>query len=317
MRSKWLIEGILKYKGKIILAIFFIILDGISTFLFPEFISEIVDIAVPYKDSRYLLENIFGLLTVSIMSLLASVSVDYLFYNISNNFVFDIKKKIISGAFDYNGLKIQSQKDKLLTCIMEDAYMIEIIASRLLASTLLDIVTLGIIIYIMIKINVSILIFILISYPLLLYVQFLFNRKIKRANKELMEMRDDSNSLIAEFIQYIYQYIANNGQKYFENKFYDVEEKVKDKKIEICMLKTYNSYIPRLVNAIAFALIVGYCAYRVVCGDISLGELTVIIMYIRQLSTSFIRIVMAVSEFQRIGISVGRIDEVISGGENE
>ncbi|MBQ3543388.1 MAG: hypothetical protein IJA34_00110 [Lachnospiraceae bacterium] len=40
---------------------------------------------------------------------------------------------------------------------------------------------------------------------------------------------------------------------------------------------------------------------KVIYGEISFGELTIIIMYIRQISTSFIRIVMAISEFQRMG----------------
>ncbi len=312
MKKSWLLKGILRYKAKLMVALIFIILDGIATFLFPTFISEIVDIAVPYKDIRYLIENVLGLLLVSILSILSGISVDYLFYNISNNFVFDVKKQMISEAFTYNGLKIQKRKSKLMTCMVEDAYMIEIIASRLLASTLLDIVTLGIMIYIMVKINVCILIFICVVYPFLLYMQFLLNRKIKQANSELMEKSDESNAVLTEFIQYIYQYIANNGQRYFQNRFFGVEEQVKDKKIEICMLKTYNSYIPQFVNAIAFALIVGYCAYKVIYGEISIGELTIIIMYIRQISTSFIRIVMAISEFQRIGISVRRINEVMN-----
>lgn len=312
MKKSWLLKGILRYKTKLMVALIFIILDGIATFLFPTFISEIVDIAVPYKDIRYLIENVLGLLLVSILSILSGISVDYLFYHISNNFVFDVKKQMILEAFTYNGLKVQNRKSKLMTCMVEDAYMIEIIASRLLASTLLDIVTLGIMIYIMVKINVSILIFICIAYPFLLYMQFLLNRKIKQANSELMEKSDESNSLLTEFIQYIYQYIANNGQRYFQNRFFGVEEQVKDKKIEICMLKTYNSYISQFVNAIAFALIVGYCAYKVIYGEISIGELTIIIMYIRQISTSFIRIVMAISEFQRIEISVRRINEVMN-----
>lgn len=312
MKKSWLLKGILRYKTKLMVALIYIILDGIATFLFPTFISEIVDIAVPYKDIRYLIENVLGLLLVSILSILSGISVDYLFYNISNNFVFDVKKQMISEAFTYNGFKVQNRKSKLMTCMVEDAYMIEIIASRLLASTLLDMVTLGIMIYIMVKINVSILIFIGVAYPFLLYMQFLLNRKIKQANSELMKKSDESNSLLTEFIQYIYQYIANNGQRYFQNRFFGVEEQVKDKKIEICMLKTYNSYIPQFVNAIAFALIVGYCAYKVIYGEISIGELTIIIMYIRQISTSFIRIVMAISEFQRIGISVRRINEVMN-----
>lgn len=311
MKEKWLLRGILKYRNKFVLAIILITFDGIATFLYPKYITQIIDIAIPYKDERYLLENILGLLLFSLLSLFANINISYLFYNTSNNFVFDIKKKMISGAFQYDGLKIKDAKDKFVTCMIEDVYMIEIIASQLLASMLLDIVTLGIIIFVMIKINVSVLIFVLLAYPFLLIMQFIFNRKIQATNIELMKARDKSNSLVTEFVDFLYQYIAYNGEKHFEKRFYKTEENAKEKKIEICMLKTYNAFLPQLTNAIAFALIVGFCAYQTIQGKVSVGELTIIIMYINQLSSGFIRIVMAVSEFQRIRISVKRIGEMI------
>lgn len=314
MKNNWLLKGLLKYKISFFIAFILVGIDAVCTFLYPSYITNIVDIAIPYKDSQFLLENIILLLLVSLVSIFVGVNLNYLFYNASNNFVFDIKKKIVSGVFSYNGLKIGENTNKFMTCITEDTYMIEVIASQLIASTLLDVVTLIIIIIIMVRINVSILLFILITYPLLLVMQYFFNQRIKSVSKEMMNMRDKSNSLVRELAGFLYEYIVINGENYFNNRFFPLENKIKESKIDLCMLKTYNSFVPRLLNAIAFAVVVGFCAYKIISGELSIGGLTVIIMYIRQLSTTFVKIIMIIGEFQKIRISVKRIDEVIKGG---
>lgn len=315
MKDNWLLKGLLKYKTSFFIAFILVGIDAVCTFLYPSYITNILDIAIPYKDIQFLLENIISLLFVSLLSIFVGVNLNYIFYNTSNNFVFDIKKKIVNGVFSYSGLKIRENTNKFMTCITEDTYMIEIIASQLLSSTLLDVVTLIIIIIIMVRINISILLFILITYPLLMIMQYFFNQKIKSVSKEMMEMRDKSNSLIRELADFLYEYIVINGNNYFDNRFFPLENKIKDRKIDLCMLKTYNSFVPRLLNSVAFAVIVGYCAYKIISGELSIGGLTVIIMYIRQLSTTFVRIVMYIGEFQKIKISVKRIDEVIKGGQ--
>ncbi|WP_124067747.1 ABC transporter ATP-binding protein [Clostridium sp. E02] len=315
MKNNWLLKGLLKYKISFLIAFILVGIDAVCTFLYPSYITNIVDIAIPYKDTQFLLENIILLLLVSLVSIFVGVNLNYLFYNASNNFVYDIKKKIVGGVFSYNGLKIRENTNKFMTCITEDTYMIEVIASQLIASTLLDVVTLIIIIIIMVRINVSILLFILITYPLLLILQYFFNQRIKTVSKEMMNMRDKSNSLIRELADFLYEYIVIDGENYFNNRFFPLESKIKDRKIDLCMLKTYNSFIPRLLNAIAFAVVVGFCAYKIISGELSIGGLTVIIMYIRQLSTTFVKIIMIIGEFQKIRISVKRIDEVIKGGQ--
>lgn len=311
MKYIWIWKELKKYKFTFFIALFLVGVDAICTFLFPQYITNIIDYAVPYKDMPYLLENVILLLLVNLISLFMGINLNYLFFHSSNNFVTEIKKKLVDGVFSFNGLSISTKMNKFMTCITEDTYMIEFIASRILATTVLDLVTLIIILIILVQINKSVLILVLIVFPFLLVMQYMFNKKIKQANSEMLKYRDNSNKLIRELVNYIYEYIAINGKRYFSDRFFPLENNLKSKKIDICMLKTYNSFLPNIVNAVSFSFVIGICSYEIIVGKSSIGSLAVIIMYIRQLSSIFVRIITMFGEMQRIFVSVKRIDEII------
>lgn len=311
MKGNWLFQYILRHKYNLLLVTVLLIVDAICTFYYPSFITNIIDVAVPNSDLQYLSENIILLLIVSLLSLFINLSINYLFYNMSGKFVIFIKSKLIGGVFSFNGKSIKSKTNQFMTCMVDDVYSLESTFSRLISSVLLDIITLAILIVILVKIDIAIFVLIAVMFPLLILIQFLFNKEIQKSSMKMMKEIDLSTSLLRELVTYLYEYVVCNGKTYFKQRFFPVEEEVKQQRINLYMLSEYNSLAPRFLNTIAFTVLLFYSSYRIINSDMSFGDLTIVVLYLNQLSTLFVRILLVAGQLQKTRVSLKRINDVI------
>lgn len=303
---------ILNYKLWMLIAFVFTIFETLTTYYFPKYIQTIIDIVIPTKDYYRLKEIIMFIVFLEIVSLTSTLIINYIFAHISNQFVLELKTKIIETAFTFKRKEMESNSKKIITIMNSDVYYIQSIISKVLPKLLIDIFTLAAIFILLYKIEPTILFIAFAFYPILLFIQYLFNKKISKQSKKCMSAMDKSNHLLQEFVKYLFDYICLGAKGYFVRKYVEQETKVKETKLQLDLLNNYNNIVPSGINSFALIIMVLICAYSIMNGGMSIGGITIFIMYINQLFNPVLRIMLTMGEYQRIKVSMRRINDILN-----
>lgn len=309
------LELLAQYKLGYFLILFLVILDCISTYLYPDYLSKIIDVAIPENNGSMLLQNIFILGVLQLLSLLTSLLLSYVFSRISNSVVVKIKKAIIQSMFETDGEEIGERSRTFTTGMNGDIDNVELLASRVMTDLILQITTVIITGVILVKINKIVLYFVLIVYPLLIVIQISFNKKVEKRASTLMKRIDIGYSLIKEFVTYIYEYIVLRSDGYFLSRFMRNERNVRKGHLKYNMLLAFNGFVPRVINAIVYLAILAISGHMVMVGDILAGEFTIILLYTQRMFNPIASIMLVLGQMQGAKVSMKRIDSMLMGCE--
>lgn len=306
-KKNWLFQIIIGFKYSFLLALIFTGVDAVATMLYPQYITNVIDVAIPYRDTRYLMENIALLAMTGIIPVVSFIITSYIFYHVSNELVIKIKSFLLNCVFQLDGKQIQEKSGQLVTCMIQDISNLETLASQTVATTLTDIITLVVTVIVLGRIDSMVIVLIVVAYPLLIAAQVWFNRMIGSTSRELMGKTDRSNSLLKELSNMLYEYIAVNGREYYVRRFIGVEKEVRLQRLKLNMLVSYNRLLPEFVNTGIFILVLTFGAFKAINQQITIGELTILVMYNERLFYPLMRLMLVAGEVQKARISVKRI----------
>ena len=307
------LELLAQYKLGYFLILFLVMLDCVSTYLYPDYLSKIIDVAIPKKNSGLLIKNVIILAILQLLSLLISLLLSYIFSRISNSMVVRMKKAIIQSMFELNGEELGERSRSFTTSMNGDIDNVELLSSRVMADLILQITTVIITGVILVKINKIVLYFVLIVYPLLIVIQLTFNKKVEKRVSILMTRIDIGYSLIKEFVTYIYEYIVLRTDGYFLSRFMRNDKNVRKGHLKYNMLLAFNGFVPRVINAIVYLAILAISGYMVMEGEIMVGEFTIILLYTQRMFNPIASIMLVLGQIQGAKVSMERIDNMLIG----
>lgn len=310
-----IVELLMQYKLGYIVILILIATDCIATYLYPNYLSEIIDTAIPEKNAEILIKNIMFLAFLQLLSILASVLLSYMFTRISNSMIVRIKEAIVRSIFQTDGEELSVKARSFTNGMNGDIDNIEILSSRVMAQLILQISTVFITGVILIKINRIVIYFVLAAYPILIVTQILFNKKIEKRASILMTRCDIGYSLIKEFVTYIYEYIVLNAQNYFLFRFMKNERNVRKGQLKYNMLLALNGLVPQIVNMTIYLTILTISGYMVMDGSILQGEFTIILLYTQRMFNPIANIMAVLGQMQGAKVSLKRIDNMLVGCE--
>lgn len=301
------------YKLGYLMIILLVLLDCIVTYLYPEYLSTIIDVVIPEKNSRMFLSYICLLAGFQMVSIIVSLLLSYMFTRISNSIIIRIKREIIQSVSKLNGQDIKDKARVIMTAMNDDIRNIEMLSSRIMAQLLIQVTTVMITGVVLIKINKIIFYVIVVVYPILIYVQVYFNKKLQRKSEILMARIDIGYSLIKEFVNYVYEYIALNAIDYFMLRFMNNEKNVRRGQLKYNMLISLNTFVPQVINMGVYLFIVLISGYMVMDGNMLSGEFLVIVLYTQRMFNPIAFIMSALGQMQRTKVSVKRINKILLG----
>lgn len=306
-KNNWLYHILIDFKFSFLLVLIITGVNAVASLLYPQYITKVIDVAIPYKDTRYLLENVALLAMTGIISVVCYLVISFIFYHVSNEMVIHIKKFLLNCVFQLNGQQIQEKSGQLVTCMIQDINNLEALATQLITTTLTDIITLVVTVVVLAGIDKTIIILAVVVYPFLILAQIGFNKMIGKTSRELMGEIDQSNSLLKELSNMLYEYIAINGRQYFVKRFIGVEKDVRLQRMKLNMLVSYNRLLPEFVNTGIFIMVLALGALEAIDQQITIGELTILVMYIERLFYPLMRLMLVAGEAQKASISTKRI----------
>ncbi|MBE5064040.1 ABC transporter ATP-binding protein [Lachnospiraceae bacterium DSM 108991] len=310
-----IVELLMQYKLGYIIILALITMDCIATYLYPNYLSAIIDTAIPEKNAEMLIKNIVFLAIFQILSILASVLLSYMFTRISNSVIVRIKEAIVRSVFRTDGEELSAKARSFTTGMNGDIDNIEILSSRVMAQLILQITTVFITGVILIKINKTVMYFVLAAYPILIATQIFFNKKIEKRASILMTRCDIGYSLIKEFVTYIYEYIVLNADNYFLSRFMKNERNIRKGQLKYNMLLAFNGLVPQIVNMTIYLMILTISGYMVMEGSILPGEFTIILLYTQRMFNPIANIMAVFGQMQGARVSLKRIDNMLIGCE--
>lgn len=312
-RKSRVLELLVQYKIGYVLILLLVALDCIATYLYPEYLSQIIDIAIPDKNNYMLLQAIIVLAVLQMISLLISLLLAYMFSRISNSVVVKIKSAIIKSVFETDGEELGERSRSFTAGMNGDIDNVEMLASRVMADLILQITTVIITGVVLIKINRIVLYFVLVVYPLLIIIQMFFNKEIEKSSTRLMTRIDIGYSLIKELVSYIYEYIVLNADNYFLKRYMKNERNVRKGYLKFNMLLALNGFVPRIINAVVYLIILAISGKMVMSGEIKPGEFTIVLLYTQRMFNPIASIMAVLGQMQGAKVSMKRIDNMLIG----
>lgn len=316
MKKKSKVVALLaQYKLGYILIFLLVCTDCVVTYLYPEFLSGIIDAAIPNQDKSMLIKYVFVLAGLQMVSFLVSLVLSYMFSRISNSVIVKIKSAIIMSMFKTDGEELGQRGRSFTTAMNGDIDNVELLASRVMADLILQITTVFITGIVLIKINKIVLYFVLVTYPLLILVQLHFNREIRKKSTTLMTRIDIGYSLIKELVCYMYEYIVLGADEYYLSRFMKNEKNVRRGHLKFNMLLSINGFVPRVITAIVYLTILTISGWMVMTGEIMPGEFTIIVLYTQRMFSPVASIMSVLGQMQGAKVSMKRLDDMLIGCE--
>lgn len=302
---------IAQYKIGYFIILLLVSMDCAATYLYPDYLSKIIDVAIPQKDGNMLIYCIGILAALQVISLLVSLLLSYMFSRISNSIVVKIKNAIIESMFQTNGEELAAKSRFFTSGMNGDINNVEMLASRVMADLIIQITTVIITGIILIKINKLVLYFVLVVYPLLILIQLFFNKRVEKRSTILMTRSDIGYSLINELVTYMYEYIILGASEYFRTRFMNNEKNIRRSRLKFNMLLSFNGFIPRLINAVVYLIILAASGRMVMNGEILPGEFTIILLYTQRMFNPIASIMAVLGQMQGAKVSLKRIDNML------
>lgn len=298
-------------------AVLLLLVNAFSMLYQPKVITNIIDVAIIYLDKNYLAMNICCLAILFLITDSTQFLVNYFFSKLIYKVFYELRLQVSTKIFAYTAEQIEKESIKFITCITDDIDNLEMIFSRLIPNVIVGLTQFVIGVFIIGKINLIFIAILLLTYPIMVIIQISLNKQYSVLSRDIMDNKDKSNNLINELVNFMYEYVAMNLEKYFQMRYAPVQALLRKKSENFNIIGSYNTFFLDLSFSIVQLLLIGGGAYGVIINKITIGQLLILMMYFSFLFKPLSSIVNLMSKIPKCKISVERINSMLKEESNE
>ena len=302
----------MKYRKEHLIAIVLLTINGITYSMEPFFTKSIIDVVIPQKNVVELLKLTGMFLAVIIIEKVSKLFSDFVYSEMGKSFTFQLKRDLISHLQKQSGdYYCKMKAGEINNIINNDVDTLEDIATKMLFTTIKDIITsVPIIVYLFI-LKKDLFLVLLLIYPITYFVQKKFSKKIEYYSIQARIVLEDYVTIINEFLKSPINYVKLGNNTYFKNKFKESEEKYK--KYGIKSDKVYSEYITlsTMTNYIVLLAILLIGGYGIIENNMTIGIMVVFIQYSSKMVIPILAISQANVRIKQSKESVDRIFQIL------
>ena len=168
-----------------------------------------------------------------------------------------------------------------------------------------SVITLVGMVWIIVKIDLPLAFLALTVVPFLYYSIHYYVTHIEKRLREVKGMEGETLQIIHEAISMLRVIVAFGRESYEYRRFREQGERAVDARVKLTVRQTMFSLAVNLITAFGTALVLGFGAYKVLQGQLTVGELLVIMSYIAAVYKPLETISSTVSSIQELLISLG------------
>ncbi|MDK2565050.1 ABC transporter ATP-binding protein [Romboutsia sedimentorum] len=301
-------------KNKFVASIGFFIMFSISilNLCIPQLTRLIVDDAISYRKTSFLLKLIFLFGVVSFISALLSVILEYLYSRMQKNVSVKLKIKLLRHLSKLSGDYYTNIKTGNILSILEsDIFTLENFGAEILFSIIIDLITASIAVFFLIKMDFDLLILVIALQLFITFSQSKFTKSIASSTSEVRNSYGNIANIIQEYVSNIMNVVISKSSFKFFKRYINKEKKLIDKRIRLDVIMSSNVAIVRVLNNLITICIYGYGGLKIIKGKMSIGELLAFQQYTNMLIGPCINIVRSNTRIQQSVVSINRIFSVL------
>ena len=316
-KIKIILEHLKKYKLYAILAPILIILEVIMELFLPNIMSNIINIGVANRDTKYVILYVAVMISLTIVGVMGGLGSSYFAAKASENVVADLRKEVFEKITNFSFLNLEKIKPgHLLTVITNDIATVgHLIMMSLRILIRVPVIFFGsIVMAFFIDVELSMIILILI--PIVFTLVILILKKAFPYFTKMQECVDDVNSIVRENVSGIRVVKSFTMEEKEINRFDYTNKKLLNTTLKGIKLVTIS--MPIMMFAINFStiLILWIGGNSVVSGRLLIGDIFAFSQYTANILTSIMMASMVIMIASRSVVSAERINEVLDNGED-
>jgi ATP-binding cassette, subfamily B, bacterial len=263
----------------------------------------------------------FAIVAVGIITIVDSVSSyleSYMMTTVGQWVAHDIRRKVYHHVERLSlGYYDQKQTGDLITRMTNDIDAIQDVITSALMDTLIDVLTIGGMLGVMLYLNWRFSLIALGITPVLFVVVYKYKRRIKQVSRSARKKQSEVLSTIQEVFSSIRVVKAFGREDFEEQRFEKGSREQVQSALEARAIKSRLSPLVDIIVAGGTCLVLWYGARLVLSGALTSGALVVFMLYLRKLYSPLKDLAKMTNTFSRAAVGLEAIEEVMREKEQK
>jgi subfamily B ATP-binding cassette protein MsbA len=257
----------------------------------------------------------FAIVAVGIITIVDSVSSyleSYMMTSVGQWVAHDIRRTVYHHVERLSlGYYDQRQTGDLITRMTNDIDAIQDVITSALMDTLIDVLTIGGMLGVMLYLNWRFSLIALGITPVLFVVVYKYKRRIKQVSRSARKKQSEVLSTIQEVFSSIRVVKAFGREDFEEQRFEKGSREQVQSALEARAIKSRLSPLVDVIVASGTCLVLWYGARLVLTGELTSGALVVFMLYLRKLYSPLKDLAKMTNTFSRASVGFEAIEEVM------
>jgi ABC-type multidrug transport system fused ATPase/permease subunit len=301
-------------KNKFIASTAFLIMLIVSILdlFIPQITKLIVDDAISFGKTNFLIKLIILYGSISILSVLFSLVLEYIYSKMKKKVSVKLKIRLLKHLSKLSGDYYTNIKTgNILSIIENDMFTVENFGAEILFSLIIDAITAAIALFFLIRMQLDLLLIVIGLQLLITFSQSKFTRIIASKTGEVRQDAGNLSNIVQEYVSNIMNVVISKSSFKFFKKYIKQEKNLVSKSIKLDMIISSNIAIARILSSLITLCIYGYGGLKIIKGKMSIGELIAFQQYTGMLIGPCIRIIRSNTRIQQSVVSINRIFSIL------
>lgn len=288
------------------------IIVSVLDLLIPQITRIILDNAIMFKKSRLLLKLIIVYISITFLSSILNVILDFIYSKMKKRTCINLKIKLLNHLSKLSGNYYTNIKTgNLLSIIENDMFTVENFGADIIFSIIVDIFTAIIALFLLIRMQLDLLLIVIGIQILLTISQIKFTSAIASETSEVRTEAGNISNLVQEYVSNIMNVVISKSKGIFFKKYIPKEKTLLKKCIKLEMIISSNIGIANILSSLIIVFTYGYGGLKIIKNQMTLGELIAFQQYIGMLIGPCMRIIMSNTRIQQSAVSINRVFKIL------
>lgn len=274
----------------------------------PIVLMKIIDEGITASNIVVLVKYITIFLSLVVLQNICEYIKTYIYSFIGKQFIYELRIKVLKHIEKMSGqFFVNTNAGELFTIFDDDIDNIEQLASNMIFTFISDILVSVIMCIYLCWLQPELFFIILISQPIMFYIQKRINKKTNLLSFALRDILGQIVKEVQEYLTSVMQFIKMNAKQVFWSNYNKSGSEYTQKSLQLDMSYGKSVALGSVISAIVVCVIFGYGGYKVVTGELTIGGLITFNQYSQKLFQPIISIAQNSTYLKRILVSFDKV----------
>lgn len=307
--SKYILK---KNKLTIFISLILVIIVAIMELVIPQLTRNILDNGIAKGNIELLIKLIGIYFIINVMNPMIQLVLEYLYTVMKNKITISLKIKLLNHISSLSGRYFSEIKSgHILSIINQDIFIIDNFNVELLFNLLTNILTAMFSVIFLASINKELFFIVLFIEFILVIIQSKMRKHISSETNNIRQSHGDIFNITQEYVSNIRNIVISKSKLKFFKSYINKERRLMDDELKLNIAIVANMSITRILNSTITVAIYGYGGYKIINGQLSVGELIAFQQYTNMLVGPCINIIRSTNQIVQAKVSIDRVYSII------